>query len=267
MQNTRPSNLALALTDLKEGVCSIYIWPMLGWQEIRQRYRRSILGPFWLTLSAGILVGAMGPLYGRLFGQNLTAYFPYLAISLVTWLLISAMVNELCLAFISAEGFIKQIKLPLTIHVLRVVWKNVLVFAHNLVIVVLVLFFYPPPLSLHLLLFPVALLFIVVNATWIGILLGLMCARFRDIPQIIASLMQVALFLTPVMWKADMLGRNIYAAKINPLFHFLEIVREPLLGGPIPALSWLVVIAITCGGYLITLAVFARFRARIAYWI
>ena len=267
MPSNRPSNLSLALQDLKSGVGSIYIWPMLGWQEIRQRYRRSLLGPFWLTLSTGVLVGAMGPLYGRLFGQDISAYFPYLAISLVTWLLISTMVNELCLAFIAAEGFIKQIKLPLTIHVLRVVWKNLIVYAHNLVIVVLVLLFFPPPLSWHLLLFPVALLFILVNALWVGILLGLLCARFRDIPQIVASLMTVGLFLTPIMWKAEMLGRNIIFAKINPIFHFLEIVRQPLLGGAIPTLSWLVVIAITGGGYLVAMAVFARFRARIAYWV
>jgi ABC-type polysaccharide/polyol phosphate export permease len=139
--------------------------------------------------------------------------------------------------------------------------------ADNLVIVALVLVFFPPPISLHLLLFPAALFFVVANALWVGILLGLMCARFRDIPQIIASLMQVALFLTPVMWKADMLGRNIFAAKINPLFHFLEIVRQPLLGGAIPTTSWLVVIMITGGGYLIALGIFARFRARIAYWV
>lgn len=267
MPTNRPSNLSLALQDLKSGIGSIYIWPMLGWQEIRQRYRRSMLGPFWLTISTGILIGAMGPLYGRLFGQDISGYFPYLAISLVAWQLIATSVNDLCLAFIAAEGFIKQIKLPLTIHVLRVVWKNLIIFAHNLVIVVLVLLLFPPPLSWHLLLFPVALLFIVANALWVGILLGLMCARFRDIPQIISSLMQVAMFLTPVMWKADMLGRNIFAAKLNPLFHFLEIVRQPLLGGAIPTLSWFVVIAITCGGYLVMLAVFARFRARIAYWV
>ncbi len=267
MPTARPSNLALALKDLRDGLLSIHIWPMLGWQEIRQRYRRSLLGPFWLTISTGILVGAMGPLYGSLLGQDISSYFPYLAISLVAWLLISTTVNELCLAFIAAEGFIKQIKLPLTIHVLRVIWKNLIIFAHNLVIVALVLVFFPPPISLHLLLFPAALFFIVANALWVGILLGLMCARFRDIPQIIASLMQVALFLTPVMWKADMLGRNIFAAKINPLFHFLEIVRQPLLGGAIPTTSWLVVIMITGGGYLIALGIFARFRARIAYWV
>ena len=235
MKTNRTSNLSLALQDLKSGICSIYIWPMLGWQEIRQRYRRSILGPFWLTLSTGILVGAMGPLYGRLFGQDVSLYYPYLAVSLVTWILISTTVNELCLAFIAAEGFIKQIKLPLTIHVLRVVWKNLIVYAHNLVIVVLVLIFYTPPFHLNLVLFPVALLFIVVNSLWVGILLGLMCARFRDIPQIITSVMQVALFLTPVMWKADMLvGRKVVLLEVNVLYQLFELVRAPLLGNVVP---------------------------------
>ncbi len=267
MQTSRPGNYALALKDLREGIGSIYIWPMLGWQEIRQRYRRSVLGPFWLTISMGVLIGAMGPLYGRLFGQDIAAYFPYLAVSLVVWFLLSNLVNESCMAFIAAEGFIKQIRLPLTIHVLRVVWKNLIVFAHNLVIVVLVLLFYPPHLTWHLVLVPVALFMLAVNAVWIGMLLGLLCARFRDIPLIISSLMQVAMFLTPVMWKADMLGRNILFAKVNPLFHFLEIIRQPLLGGGTPLLSWAVVLGITVIGYMVTLAMFARFRARIAYWV
>lgn len=267
MQFTRPSNLSLALQDLKSGIGSIYIWPMLGWQEIRQRYRRSVLGPFWLTISTGVLIGGMGPLYGRLLGQDVSAYFPYLAISLVVWTLISTTINELCFSFIIAEGFIKQIKLPLSIHVLRVVWKNLIIFAHNLVILVLVLVFFPPPLSLHLLLFPVSLFLLAVNAIWTGLLLGLLCARFRDIPQIVTSLTQVALFFTPVLWKAEMLGRNIFAAEINPFFHFLEIVRQPLLSESIPTTSWLVVGCITAGGYVVAITAFARSRARIAYWV
>ena len=263
----RSNNFLLAINDLKCGVCSVNLWRMLGWQEIRQRYRRSTLGPLWLTISTGFLVGAMGPLYGSLLNQELTEYFPYLAVSLVTWLLLSNTISELCTSFILAEGFIKQIKLPLTIHVLRVIWKNQIIFAHNLLIVALVLFFFPPPITLNLLLFPIALFFVAVNFVWLGILLGLMCARFRDIPQIVGSLLQVALFVTPIMWKAEMLGRNINAAKINPIFHFLEIVRQPLLGGFVPVFSWEIVIAITCCGYLVSLAVFARFRANIAYWV
>jgi ABC-type polysaccharide/polyol phosphate export permease len=253
--------------DLVSGISSFHIWVMLGWQEIRQRYRRSSLGPFWLTLSMGIQVVAIGPLYGRLFGQDISAYFPYLAVSLVTWHLISNTINEACVAFISADAIIKQQKLPKSIHVLRVVYKNMIIYLHNFVIVGLVLLFYPPLISLDLLLFPLALFFFLINAIWIGMLLGMLSSRFRDIPQIVASLMTVALFVSPVMWKADMLGQRMFLAQINPIFHFLEIMRQPLLGGKIPLFSWYVVIAFTFLGYIVLLAVFTRFRSRIVFWI
>src|SRR5258708_2206490 len=113
--------LDLALKDIKEGICSFNIWGMLGWLEIRQRYRRSTLGPIWLTISTGVLIFGMGPLYGRLFGQDLSSYFPYLAVSLVLWTFISGLITDSCSSFISADGLIKDPKLPFTVEVLRVV--------------------------------------------------------------------------------------------------------------------------------------------------
>ena len=259
--------VSLAVKDLWEGVWSLHVWPMLGWQEIKQRYRRSTLGPFWLTISTGVMIAGMGPLYSKLLGQEMSAYFSYLAIGFVVWLLMAGLINDACATFISAEGYIKQIKLPLTIHVLRMVWKNLLIFAHNFVIVILVLLFYRPNFDWHLVLLPVGILLIAVNGVWLGILLGLICARFRDIPNIVASLVQVAFFLTPVLWKADMLGRYNWVATWNPLFHFLEIVRRPLLGESPPALSWMAALFVTGAGLAITLAFFSRYRARIAYWV
>jgi ABC-type polysaccharide/polyol phosphate export permease len=261
------ARLHLALTDLWDGVRAIHVWPMLGWLEIKQRYRRSTIGPFWLTLSTGALVGGMGPLYSKLFGQPVSAYFLYLAAGFVLWMFIATLINEACTAFISAEGYIKQIRLPLTVHVLRVVWKNLIILAHNAVIVVLVLFFFGSGLDWHLALVPLGVLLIAVNGVWLGILLGLLCARFRDIPQIVGSLVQVAMFLTPVFWPADMLGRNRWAAEVNPLFHFLEIVRRPLMGQSPEPLSWAVALAVTVAGFIVMLAFFQRYRARIAYWV
>jgi len=261
------NHLALAVKDFKDGVSSIYVWPMLGWLEIKQRYRRSVLGPFWLTISTGALIGGMGPLYGRLFGLDISTYFPYLAISFIVWFLIANMVNDACTVFISAEGFIKQIKLPLTVYILRMVWKNLIIFAHNLVIVFLVLLFWPPAIDWHVLLIPLGVLFIAINGIWIGICLGLLCARFRDIPQIVSSLVQVAFFLTPVMWKPDMLGRHQWAAAWNPFYHFLEVVRAPLVGAATNWFSWALVLGITVIGYTAAFLLFARFRVRIAYWV
>lgn len=267
MHSSPASNLTLALKDIKDGFCSIYVWPMLGWQEIRQRYRRSALGPFWITLSTGAMIGGMGPLYGRLLGQDVGSYLPYLGIGLIVWLLIANLLNESCNAFISASGYIQQLKLPLTVHVLRFVYRNLIIFAHHLLVVALILLFYPPKLDWSVLLMPVGVAFIAINAVWLGILLGLVSARFRDVPQFVASLVPLAFFLTPVIWKPEMLGRYRWAADINPLSYFLEIVRAPLLGQPISGNTWLITIAITLAGYAVAISAFSRYRARIAYWV
>ncbi len=262
-----PRSLQLAIKDIKDGLLNVHMWTLLGWQDIKQRYRRSVLGPFWLTISTGALIGGMGPLYGRLLNQPIGDYFAYLAIGFVVWILISNLITESCLVFISAEGFIKQIRLPYTLYIARLVWKNLIIFAHNLVIVTLVLIFYQPTWNWHVIFMPVGVLVIALNGIWFGLLVGLLCARFRDIPQIVASLVQVAFFLTPVMWKSNMLGRHEWAATFNPLFHFLEIVRAPLLGSAIPTSTYVAVLAMTIVGYLVTLRVFARYRSRIAYWV
>jgi len=261
------SQLALAAKDFREGILSIHIWPMLGWLEIKQRYRRSVLGPFWLTISTAALVGGMGPLYGRLFGLDISAYFPFLAVGFVVWMFLAGIITDSCTAFISAEGYIKQMKLPLTVHILRMVWRNLIILAHNAVIIFLVMLFWPPPLTWDLLLIPPAVLFIAINGIWIGLTLGLLCARYRDVAQIVGSLVQVAFFLTPVMWHAGMLGKNQWAAAWNPFYHFLEVVRSPLLAATTNWSSWAAVLGITFFGYTAAFLLFARFRARIAYWV
>ncbi|MGH8643016.1 MAG: ABC transporter permease [Gammaproteobacteria bacterium] len=259
--------LKLALKDLFEGIHSIYIWPMLGWQDIKQRYRRSVLGPFWLTISNAALIGGMGPLYGRLLGQDINTYFAYLAVGFVIWMLIAGIINDSCNAFISAEGYIKEVRLPFTVHVLRVVWKNVLILAHNFVIVIVMVIIYARGIDWHLLLAPFGVCLIAVNGIWLGLLFGLLCARFRDIPQLVSSLLQIVFFLTPIMWRGEMLGRHQWVVQVNPIYHFLEITRAPLLAGAFPTTSWIVVGGITFAGFILTLLIFARYRARIAYWV
>jgi len=259
--------LAKAMRDLRVGILSVHIWPTLAWQEIRQRYRRSVLGPFWLTISIGVLIAGMGPLYSRLFGQATSSYFPHLAVSFVVWMLLASLINEGCTCFMVAEGLIKEGHMPLTVHVLRVVWKNVIIFAHHALIFLILFLFYPPPLTWTLLLVPLAVVAIAVNALWVGLLLGMLCARFRDIPLIIQSIVQVMFFLTPVLWQPGYLGRHAWAAQWNPLNHLLEIVRVPLLDGRAAAGSWAAVLAMTLVGFALVVPVFARFRARIAYWV
>ena len=262
-----PSHTTLAFRDVIEGARAFRLWSMLGWQDIRQRYRRSTLGPFWLTISMGVLVAALGLLYAGLFKVNVSDYLPFVAVGFIVWGLISGLIIEGCAAFIGAESIIKQAWLPLSVHVYRVVWRNVAIFAHNVIIYVAVaLIFSIQPGWAGLLALP-GLALLCLNGVWMGLLLGLVSARFRDVPQIVASVVQVAFFLTPIIWQPELLPDRALVLDLNPFFHLLELVRAPALGHAPEPVSWLAALAITFGGWGVTLIMYRNYRWRIAYWV
>ena len=242
---------------------------VLGWQDIRQRYRRSSFGPFWLTISMGVLIGALGLVFGNLFGTPMKEFLPFLTIGLILWTLISTALNEGCTGFTAAEAMIKQISLPLFTHILRVLWRNLIIFAHNLVIYPLVLIVFWVPLPATALLAIVGLVLLMLNLSWMALLLGVFCTRYRDVPQIIANLLQVCFYLTPIIWMPNLLPKraSILLLHANPFFHLIEIVRAPLLGTLPSALSWQVGIVLAIAGWVFTIIFYGRFRSRIAYWL
>ena len=95
----------------------------------------------------GALVGVLGTLYGMLFGVESADYVPFLALGFIVWTLISGVITEGCTAFINAEGIIRHVGLPLSIHVYRLLWRHLLILAHNAAVFVVVaaLFAVPDP--------------------------------------------------------------------------------------------------------------------------
>ncbi len=263
----RPSQWMRALADIASGAGAIHLWGKLGWLDIAQRYRRSAIGPFWLTISMGVMIVSMGALFAGLFKTDIHDYLPFIAISFILWGFIASAVTEGCTAFIAADALIKQSNLPLSLHVFRGVWRNLIILAHNSVIFALLAVYFRMTPSWTWLLAPVGAAFIAVNAVWAGLLLGALSARFRDVPQIAASIMQVFFFLTPIIWQPALVPDRTYILDYNPFYHFLEIVRTPLLG-QMPALaSWAAVLAMTFSGGAASIAFFALTRRRIAYWV
>lgn len=242
---------------------------VLGWQDIRQRYRRSSLGPFWLTISMGVLISALGIIFGNLFGTSMKEFLPFLALGLIVWTFISTILNEACIGFTVAESIIKQISLPLYTHILRVLWRNVVIFAHNIVIFPVVLLILWVPLRPMALLFIPGFVLLMLNLSWMSLILGVLCTRFRDLPQIVSNLLQVFFYLTPIIWMPQLLPKrfNLLLLDTNPFFHLIEIVRAPLLGTSPSALSWQFGILLALLGWSITILFFGRFRSRIAYWL
>lgn len=263
----RSGILSVAAHDMIEGLRGWELWSLLGWQDIRQRYRRSFIGPFWLTLSMTLLVGGLGFLYAGLFKQDVSTYLPYLAVGLILWGLISSMVNESCTALISAESIIKQMPVPYSMHIYRTAWRNLIILAHNAVIYIAILPLFGINPGTGILLAIPGLILLVANLAWIGLALGVVCARFRDVPQIVANAIQLAFFMSPIMWQADLLPDRAFFIDYNPIYHLIEIVRAPLLGGTVQTSSWLVTASMAAAGWLCALALFGRQRKRIAYWL
>lgn len=262
-----PSSSLRAWRDLIGGFYAFSIWGVLGWQDIKQRYRRSVLGPFWLTISTAIMVAALGFLYAGIFNQNVADYIPFVGVGLIVWSLISSIFNESPTVFVAAEGMIKQIRLPLTVHVCRMVWRNIIIFAHNCIILLVIFFYFGKGWHVDLLTLPLALLVIAVNGVSVGIVLGIFCTRYRDIAQIVANIVQLTFFITPIMWDPKVLADRKWIADFNPIFHFIELMRAPILGNAFPSTSWMAVIFITLAMIILALLSLMRFRHRIAYWL
>jgi ABC-type polysaccharide/polyol phosphate export permease len=261
------ADYANAIADIVVGASDWRMWGRLGWQEVKRRYRRTIIGPFWTTLSLGIFMLTLGFLWATLWKQDVRTYLPFLCAGLVPWVLLSTVVGESCTAFTANEGIIKQLRIPYTIHTCTVVWRNIVVFFHNLAIYVIVAIACGVPVNLNTLLVVPGLFFFAINAVWVSTLLGLACARFRDIAPLVTSLLQISMFVTPIFWAPEQIGSASKIVLLNPLFHFVDAIRSPLLGqAPSPA-TWTALFASTVFGWTMTLLVYSRFRSRVAYWI
>ncbi len=255
------------IKDLADGWTRRRLWITLGLHDIRQRYRRSAIGPFWITISMGVMVGALGLLYGQIFKLKLEDYLPYLACGFVIWGLISGLILDGTRAFTSADYIMRQLAAPISTFVYRTVWSNLIIFGHNIWIFFIVALLYGTNPGWHILEIVPAMFLILLNGVWMGLLLGLLSARFRDVPLIVASVIQVAFFITPVIWKPDMLPGRALLLDLNPLYHLVEILRGPLLGYSPHWENWLGVLIITVVGWAVTLYAYTAYRWRIVYWV
>ena len=257
----------LASKDLTDAVGLWRLGWTLGWFDIRLRYRGSMIGPFWLTLSTAVLVVALGVLYSTLFHMTLQNYLPFLAISQILWNFLSTVVADACVCFTSVEGVVRSVRMPFHLHALRTVVRNVLVLLHNVIVVIAVYAVFDMWPGWSVLLMLPAMAVWVIDSIAVCLLLGAFCARFRDVSPIVGSVMQIAFFISPVIWKPEQLGEGAVYLVFNPFYSLLEIMRGPLLNEPPSGLVWVSAILyslLLCG---LSWMFFIRARGRLAFWL
>jgi ABC-type polysaccharide/polyol phosphate export permease len=253
--------------DFVYGLLAWRLWTMLGWNDIRLRYRRSVIGPFWMTLSMAVFIVTLGLLYSEIFHMEVRTYLPYIAVGLITWGFVSTSINECCSCFFENESVIRQVRVPFSAFVLRTIWRNFIVLLHTIVLIIPIWIFFglKPPLTV-LFILP-GFLLVYANQMWMGMVAAVLSTRFRDVPLIIQTALQIVIFATPIMWPVSSLGKHSIIAYVNPFYHLIELVRAPLLGEVPSPLSWIVAILMALLGTCLAMALLVRASRRIVYWL
>lgn len=267
MPASHSTTWSAAWGDWWQGTRNVELWATLAWYDVVLRYRRSILGPLWITISMGGLLAGMGPLYAGLFNVPTSRFFPHLALGIIFWNFFSTTIAESCSVFVAAAPYLKQGEFPRSVFIWRHLAKNLMQLAHHAILYLPIAAWAGIPCSWRMLMFVPAILVVLVNLHALSVTLGIVAARFRDVGQLVASMLQLLMFLTPVFWFPDNLPSRAKFILYNPLAQMLDSVRLPLLGGlPTPG-TWWFLLAFTAVNVGVAVTAYAWKQRQIVYWI
>lgn len=256
-----------AIADWWAGTRRVEAWWTLAWFDVVLRYRRSMLGPWWITLSLGLLLAGLAPLYAILLDVPLRSYLPFVTLGVVSWTFIAGSLQDCCGGLVGAGAQLRLGTVPPSLLVWRIVARHAIGLAHHLLLVVVVLAWLEVPVSAATLLAVPGFLVVALQLQLWGLVLAIACARFRDVASVVASALQLAMFLTPVFWEPSRLPERARFVLWNPLAAMIDVIRSPLLGEAAHGHAWAIV-GISLGASAVAaVAVLVMQRGRLVYWV
>lgn len=272
---TLPAIAATGIVSWFFAGCSVYwaallrwpTWLRLGWTDFQVAHRRTVIGPLWQVVQVGIWVVGLTLVFRQALAASEPNYMAYVAIGVVLWNFMSASITQGVNGFVRHAGLIRDINNPILIYPFRVLANNLIKMAVQASVILMVWPTSTIVLQPSALLAVLGLGLVFLTALWAIPLLALIGVRFRDTSHAFQAVMRFLFFATPVFWLPSGLGQREYIATLNPLAHYLNVVRDPLLGTPVEPLSWAVVIGITVTGALVSLLALGRFRREIVFWL
>jgi homopolymeric O-antigen transport system permease protein len=257
-----------AVSDIREGLRRWRSWSYLSVENVKNRYRRTVLGPWWLTLQMVIFIVGMSIVFGQLLNNDLSTFLPYVGLGFMAFSLLSGLTNTAAVVFIAGSSTLKSTRQPLSNLVLRDVGVEFINFAHNMVIYVVFLVIGLVPLSPKILIALPIVVVIAANGLFVGLWLGIAVARFRDLQPFINSILGVAIFFSPVFYNLDNLSPAVRNLLVwNPFTYLIMAFRAPLIGEPLRPSYYVGTAIVTVINVALGLAVFTRARSQLPYWV
>ncbi len=255
------------LKDLLQGLRQRHIFLYLGYEDIRQKYIRTTLGPIWLIIGTLIFACTMSLVMGSLFDQGVTSLLPFIIIGISIWTYIATSISDATTIFLVSYPIISFFNLPISIQLYRCVTRNLLVFLHSFIVVILIIVVTDVPINFNTLLFIPGLLLLVLNLLWITTIIAMFATRYRDFQQVINILIGIVPFITPIFWQKSFLQKREWIVNFNPVYHAIDIIRAPLLGNTPEIYSWAVMLGLGIVGNVLMIVLMNRYRNRIVYWL
>lgn len=257
-----------AANDLRQGLARHTLWVKLGLQEVKTLYRGSLLGALWIALSFLIFGTGLIWFFGALSAEDGPWFATYLLSGLFVFQFISTSITSACTVFISAGGWLRSQRLPLSVFAYKLVFRNTINLALTAITAFTVSLFYSKhSIEFGALLAIPGLMMLTFTSFWVAILLGIISTRFRDAQHLVTTIMRFAFFITPVIWVASDVGPRAQIANWNPITHYIAIVRDPILHGTVEPFHWWIVIGISSMIAVISVISFIIYRRRIVFWL
>jgi lipopolysaccharide transport system permease protein len=241
-------------------------WRALAAGDIRSKYRRTLLGPWWITATNAFTALIMGLVAGRFLGADMKTYLPQFMVSMTIWSFISSSLNESCYVMINAGGMIKAVDMPLLIHIMRMVHRNLIILLHNIAVIPFIWLIYPWHIGFQSLLAPIGLLIVYVSVVSGSMVISMICVRYRDVPPVMASVLQLLFFVSPIIWVPEHIKGGELLVALNPVAYLLSVTRDPIMGASLHLMSWAGAIAFAAVASIAMAYVYTRYRSRVVYW-
>jgi len=261
--------LFTGIEDCKSAFLKFRLLKMFAFHSIRSRYSRSKFGPWWITLNMLLTISVLAFIFGNLLNIELISYLPHLAFGFLAWQLISNSLIEGTDSLNASSDSILQVSLPIFTHVIKIHLTNMIIFFHHMILVPLIFLIFPTLFSWKILLFFPGYLLLHFNLIWMSLIFSILAAKFKDFTEIIKNIMQISFYLTPVIWQAELLKLrfDFNILNLNPFYHLINLIREPLVGDIITLNSWLFSIVFLIFGSFLSLLVLGANKKNIAYWV